>query len=104
MLTAHHIICDGWTLGIFLQELSVLYSAIVEHKISRLPDAVPFSVYADHLQEVTANEQYQEIEQFWLNQYKNDVPILQLPTDFQDQLCVPIKAIVWIFNLNPKCF
>jgi hypothetical protein len=25
--TIHHIICDGWSLGIFLQELSILYEA-----------------------------------------------------------------------------
>ncbi|MDQ4024226.1 MAG: condensation domain-containing protein, partial [Actinomycetota bacterium] len=41
----HHIVSDGWSLGIFAAELSELYSAAVEGRVPRLPE-LPVS-YAD---------------------------------------------------------
>ncbi|MDQ2792534.1 MAG: condensation domain-containing protein, partial [Bacteroidota bacterium] len=46
-LTAHHIICDGWSLGVLLQDLGQLYSAAVRGEAAALPPAVPFRAYAD---------------------------------------------------------
>ena len=39
-LTGHHVICDGWSLGIIMAEISKLYSK------DTLPASVPFSEYA----------------------------------------------------------
>ncbi|QDK79696.1 amino acid adenylation domain-containing protein [Spirosoma sp. KCTC 42546] len=81
-LTAHHIVCDGWSLGIMLQDLSALYSAYAQHRLPALPEAPTYSQYAaDQLQFLTTKE-YQEIEKFWVDQYKESVPLLDLPTDF----------------------
>src|ERR1044071_7965778 len=45
LLTMHHIISDGWSLGVLLQEGSALYEAISKGKPSPLPD-LPIQ-YAD---------------------------------------------------------
>ena len=81
-LTAHHIICDGWSLGILLQDLGQLYSAAVRGEAAALPPAVPFSAYAD--QEALAQDSvtYQQAMQYWLTQFRDGGPVLGLPTDF----------------------
>ena len=81
-LTAHHIVCDGWSLGILLQDLGLLYSAYDRQTTPVLPEASRFSQYAVEQKEFVAGAPYQKIEQFWLNQYRQTVPVLDLPTDF----------------------
>ncbi|GAB2536855.1 hypothetical protein GCM10027085_29360 [Spirosoma aerophilum] len=81
-LTAHHIICDGWSLGILLQELGVLYSAYSTNSLPVLPDAPLFSQYAVQRSAFLSGADYQSIETFWVNQYRGSIPILDLPTDF----------------------
>lgn len=81
ILTAHHIICDGWSLGIMLQELGTIYTAYVENKELSLPTSESFSSFADEQLELNKSEAYLEIEKFWLGQYENSVPLVDLPTD-----------------------
>jgi amino acid adenylation domain-containing protein len=82
VITAHHIICDGWSLGIILEELGALYSAHITNTSHSLPTVDDFSSYADELQIYNGSETHIKTEQFWLNQYKDTIPELTLPTDF----------------------
>ncbi|NID11383.1 non-ribosomal peptide synthetase [Fibrivirga algicola] len=80
-LTAHHIICDGWSTGVLLQELGTLYSAY-SHGIKPLLATAPqLADYAMEQQELADNTDYREIERYWLNQFRDNVPTLNLPTD-----------------------
>ncbi|MHC5825405.1 MAG: condensation domain-containing protein, partial [Nostoc sp.] len=38
LLTMHHIITDGWSIGVFLQELATLYAAFSTNQPSPLPE------------------------------------------------------------------
>ena len=80
--TAHHIICDGWSFGILLEELGVLYSAYVDGEVPELPQQDSFSKIANTLKNTIDSPEYQTIENFWLNQFKDSVPVVDLPTDF----------------------
>ncbi|MFD2570936.1 amino acid adenylation domain-containing protein [Spirosoma soli] len=79
--TAHHLVCDGWSLGVMLQDISVLYSAYVQHKTPDLPAVLPFSQYAIDEQTFVGSREYEQIEQFWLDQYRQSVPVLEMPID-----------------------
>lgn len=81
-LTGHHIVCDGWSLGILLQDLSALYSAFARHRTPNLPEAPAYSQYAAEQQAFERSEGYRQVEKFWLNQYSSTIPVLELPTDF----------------------
>jgi amino acid adenylation domain-containing protein len=81
-LTAHHIICDGWSIGIMLQDLSKFYSARIQNVPSVLPDAIPFSRYAEEQWSFSQTKEYADIEQYWIDQYKDQVPQLEMPIDF----------------------
>ncbi|GAB3947705.1 amino acid adenylation domain-containing protein [Spirosoma harenae] len=81
-LTGHHIVCDGWSLGIMLQDLSALYSAYAQAKVPDLPAAPTYSQYSIEQLQFEKSEEYRQVEKFWLDQYKDSVPVLDLPTDF----------------------
>ncbi|MBC6612094.1 amino acid adenylation domain-containing protein [Hymenobacter sp. BT507] len=81
VLTAHHIICDGWSLGILLQELGQLYSANVQGLFPDLPAAPLFSDYADEQLLFNRSAAYQAVESYWLGQYTDAVPAVTLPAD-----------------------
>jgi amino acid adenylation domain-containing protein len=79
---AHHIICDGWSIGIMMQDLSKLYSAYVKNEPAHLPETSLFSDYALAQSALTETQTYKETEQYWLNQFEGSDHLLNLPTDF----------------------
>lgn len=46
-LTLHHMVCDGWSIGILMDELPVIYAALVEGRPSPLPE--PEIQFGDYL-------------------------------------------------------
>ncbi|KQS32325.1 non-ribosomal peptide synthetase [Pedobacter sp. Leaf194] len=78
----HHIIGDGWSLGIFLEDLSNCYNACLSG--IKLPLQPPDQISKYALEQVAfiRSEEYKQTQQFWLDQYKDDVPVLDMPLDF----------------------
>ena len=81
-LCAHHIICDGWSLGILLMEVSKFYSAYITGFKIQLGKAPLFSEYAIEQLKFSESEEYHRIERYWIDLYKNSIPVLSVPTDF----------------------
>ncbi|HTG56380.1 MAG TPA: condensation domain-containing protein, partial [Niabella sp.] len=80
-VTAHHIICDGWSLGILLEDVSKLYNA----KSSGLPPGAKpllFSDYVVRTVQYEASNEYNEALNYWRKQYEEDVPVFEIPPDF----------------------
>lgn len=82
VLTAHHIVCDGWSMAILMQDLSTLYSANVQNQFVSLPEPVLFKEFADAQILFESSPHYAQILKFWLEQYKQGVPVVDVPTDF----------------------
>lgn len=80
-LTGHHVVCDGWSLGIMMAEISALYNAAKNGGAPAIPDAVPFSQYALATFDIARSPEHASIENYWLNLFKGSVPRLDLPTD-----------------------
>ncbi|MBD2776527.1 non-ribosomal peptide synthetase [Iningainema tapete] len=82
VLILHHIITDGWSMGIFLKELSILYRAIALGSPLLLPE-LPIQ-YADFAvwqrQWLTEKVQKQQLN-YWKQQLAGAPPLLELPTD-----------------------
>ncbi|WP_077923483.1 non-ribosomal peptide synthetase [Spirosoma sp. 209] len=81
VLTAHHIVCDGWSTGILMQDLGRLYSVYVRQQEPVLPPVDAFSQYALEQRAFVETADYRQIEQFWLQQFAGSVPVLDLPAD-----------------------
>lgn len=80
-LSAHHIICDGWSVGIIMQDLGHLYSAYAKGEMSGLAEAPSFAEYALRQKFFQTTKEYKSIENYWLNQYSDDIPVLDIPAD-----------------------
>ncbi|WOJ88236.1 aminotransferase class III-fold pyridoxal phosphate-dependent enzyme [Methylocapsa polymorpha] len=80
VLTAHHIICDGWSINVIIDELAKLYEAARTGAPADLPAPVSFARYGAEERARQANEGG-AIEAFWLPQFTPPPPPLDLPTD-----------------------
>ena len=81
LMTAHHGIADGWSCGVLVKDLSIAYSAISQNK---KVDLSPVKQLSDYAKEHDANrnsKDQKQAEAFWVNQFKNDIPVLDFPTD-----------------------
>lgn len=81
IITTHHIVCDGWSIGIMLQDLGAIYSAYVENQSPDLPEPIPFHVYANEELLFSKTDENKATEEFWQEMYKKSIPILDVPTD-----------------------
>jgi len=81
-LSSHHIICDGWSISIIMQDLGKLYSAGLRSETAQLPAAPSFADYAVKQRAFQQSAEYKSIESYWMKQFMDDVPELDIPTDF----------------------
>jgi amino acid adenylation domain-containing protein len=77
----HHIICDGWSIGVMMQEMSKLYSAHAKGEWPNLPPAPKYSEYAIKQTALADSEESRETEQYWIDQFKGSSHLLNAPTD-----------------------
>ncbi|BAY15303.1 amino acid adenylation domain-containing protein [Anabaenopsis circularis NIES-21] len=82
LLTIHHIVADGWSMGILIKELATLYTALCTGEIASLPELqIQYADFAIWQREWFQGEVLQTQLDYWQQELQN-LPILQLPTDF----------------------
>jgi non-ribosomal peptide synthetase component F len=82
LLTLHHIISDGWSLGVLFAELNALYSAYSRGEESRLPELpIQYGDYAAWQREWLRGEVLERQTAYWREQLGGKLPVLELPTD-----------------------
>jgi amino acid adenylation domain-containing protein len=80
-LTGHHLVCDGWSLGIIMAEISALYNAFLTGRPHQLPPADQYSDYALATIDFAKSPEHERVERFWIEQFKGHIPRMDLPTD-----------------------
>ncbi|CAM5765450.1 hypothetical protein LMIY3S_01487 [Labrys miyagiensis] len=78
VFTAHHIVCDGWSVNVLIGELSELYRARIEKTQAVLAEPLAFSAYARSEQQSAGSS---ADESYWVAQFRTAPPPLELPTD-----------------------
>ncbi|MEG4595033.1 amino acid adenylation domain-containing protein [Microcoleus sp. F8_C2] len=82
LLTMHHIISDGWSLGVFVRELTELYQAFCTGKPPVLPELpVQYADFAVWQRQWLTGEILETKLHYWKEQLKNAPNLLELPTD-----------------------
>jgi len=82
LLTLHHIVSDGWSRGILVNEFSALYGAFVQGRPDPLPPlAVQYPDYAAWQHQWLTEERLAEQLEYWRNALAGAPVLLALPTD-----------------------
>ena len=81
LVKMHHIISDGWSIGVFWKEFTQLYQSFSQGKIAELPQLpIQFGDYALWSREQLEKDQLRQTE-YWKNQLRDAPALLELPTD-----------------------
>ena len=79
----HHIISDGWSLNLFIEEVWRTYHSLV--KGSTIPDSplkIQYKDFSEWQRHLLASGQMDVQRQFWLDKLAGPLPITGFPTDF----------------------
>ena len=82
LVTMHHIVSDGWSVGVFLRELGALYRAFAQGECSPLPDLpVQYADFAAWQRSWLQGDVLDRLLTFWRRQLAGAPAVLALPTD-----------------------
>ncbi|MED4570421.1 tyrocidine non-ribosomal peptide synthetase TycC [Brevibacillus agri] len=94
LMDMHHIISDGVSAGIIVEEFSKLYRGEALPALS-----VHYKDFALWQSELFQTDVYRKHEDYWLHAFSGDIPVLDLPADFSRPLaqsfegdCVSFQA------------
>jgi amino acid adenylation domain-containing protein len=82
LINMHHIISDGWSIGVFIRELSHLYGAFVAGKEATLPTLpIRYADFAVWQRQWLQGKVLGTQLEYWKQQLADAPPLLELPTD-----------------------
>ncbi|HEV8167809.1 MAG TPA: amino acid adenylation domain-containing protein, partial [Pyrinomonadaceae bacterium] len=84
IVNMHHIISDGWSIGILLRELAMFYTAIVKGEQAALPELpIQYADFALWQRRWTEASVLESQLSYWKRQLDGALPVLELPADKQ---------------------
>jgi amino acid adenylation domain-containing protein len=84
VLNTHHIVSDGWSIGILMGELTALYKSFVQAEPSPLPELpIQYADFAVWQRQWLEGQVLESQLSYWKRQLEGALPVLELPTDRQ---------------------
>ncbi|HEX8559980.1 MAG TPA: amino acid adenylation domain-containing protein [Pyrinomonadaceae bacterium] len=81
-LTMHHIVSDGWSIGVFVRELTALYEAFSAAEPSPLAELpVQYADFAQWQRARLAGRLLDEQLAYWRRQLGGALPVVELPSE-----------------------
>ena len=100
-LNMHHIVSDGWSMGVFVEELTNLYQACKTGKASALlPLTIQYADYAQWQRNWLQGDVLKGHLRYWTQQFSSG-QALQLPTDYPRPHRVSHQGASCEFQLTP---
>jgi len=82
LLTIHHIVSDGWSMGVLAREITSLYEAFSNGHAPALPELpIQYADYAIWQQEWLQGKVLEEQLVYWKQRLSGTLPVMELPTD-----------------------
>jgi amino acid adenylation domain-containing protein len=103
LVTTHHIVSDGWSMGVLVNEFSALYAAYSQGQPDPLP-ALPLQ-YADYAvwqRRWITGEVLQRQLDFWRDHLSGAPALLELPTDRPRPPVQDYAGASFGFELDPE--
>jgi amino acid adenylation domain-containing protein len=100
LLTLHHSVSDGWSIGILCREMQALYDSFASGTPAPLP-ALPIQ-YADFAVWQREHLQLDEQLSYWREQLANVSSVLELPSDRRRPEVASFRGAKVTFALTPE--
>jgi len=102
LVTMHHVVADGWSMGVLTRELSALYGAYVKGYDSPLPELpVQYADYALWQRGWLQGEMLEEQLSYWRERLSG-IETLQLPTDWPRPAVASFRGAMLRFALSAQ--
>ena len=99
LFALHHIVADGWSMGILLKELTVFYRACQANTTADMPALeICYGDYAVWQQSLDLSDQLT----YWQQQLAGTAPLLELPTDYPRPAETSIAGATYEFRLSQQ--
>jgi amino acid adenylation domain-containing protein len=103
LLSMHHIVSDGWSLGLLIRELAALYAAYASGAESPLEElSLQYGDYAVWQRKWLHGEVLEAQLAYWREKLGGELPVLQLPLDKQRPATPSFHSATLSFNLSRK--
>jgi amino acid adenylation domain-containing protein/non-ribosomal peptide synthase protein (TIGR01720 family) len=104
-LTVHHIVFDGWSTGLLMRELSVLYTTLCQDATADragllAPLPVQYADFAVWQRQALHGPALEAQMAYWKRQLA-DMPVLELPTDRPRPLAPTYRGTTLEFQIPP---
>ena len=83
LLTAHHVICDGWSCGVIMRNLAELYGARVDGRPANLQDVMQLTEWVEECRIRASSEEGRDSMDYWTEQLASPPAPLEMPSDRQ---------------------
>ncbi len=104
LLVMHHIICDGWSVGVATREIAALYEAHVQGRPSPLPELeLQYGDFAYWQRRWLDGETLRPHLDYWRQQLKDAPAVLALPTDRPRSARARHKGALEPFTITTPC-
>jgi amino acid adenylation domain-containing protein/non-ribosomal peptide synthase protein (TIGR01720 family)/FkbM family methyltransferase len=103
LFTVHHIVSDGWSVGILLREVALLYEAYSQGQSSPLPElAIQYADFAMWQREWLTGQVLDKQLSYWKRQLQGVTKVLELPTDRVRPEVQTFRGTYHTFSLTPE--
>ncbi len=102
VITGHHIVFDGWSWGVFMQEFATLYAAFTEEKPSPLAELpIQYADFAAWQRETLAGAALERELSYWKEHLVGAASHLELPRDHAHGAEPRLRGAFHSFKLPP---
>jgi amino acid adenylation domain-containing protein len=103
LVNMHHIISDGWSIGVFIRELVTLYEAFSKDEPSPLrPLTIQYADFAHWQRQWLTGEMLQTQIDYWQQQLADIPARLELPTDYPRPPIQTFKGHTQLFEIQKE--
>jgi len=102
-IVIHHIVSDGWSIGVLVKEVAALYQAYIRREASPLPELpVQYADYAEWQREWLQGRAAAKQLSYWKRQLSGSPPSLEVPVDRERPAVVSYRGATLTFALGEE--
>ncbi|MDQ1355349.1 MAG: hypothetical protein QG657_5659, partial [Acidobacteriota bacterium] len=101
VLTEHHLVHDGWTQGVLLNEIITIFSAYLEGRNHNLPELpIQYADYTIWERSYLQGERLKRHLDYWLEKLSGLIPVLELPVDRPRPAVISSQGALNVFRIS----